>query len=201
MPPTISGDDHREREQRVLGVGQDGVDVLRGEVAEQREQRRPHPRAEDAVRRELPVGHPRAAGDERGQRPDEADEAADQDRLAAVSGEVVLDLLEPLRRDPQPRPVPHHPVAAEPLAEQEAAGVAEEGAEPDDSDRQHDRGRALAGDGAGEHDDRLARRDRARRTRRSRGRRGCRRSGRSTSRASPRRPRAASGRRRREAPA
>ena len=48
------------------------------------------------------VAHARAAGDERRQRPDQPDEAPDQDRLAAVAGEVALDLLEALGRDPQP---------------------------------------------------------------------------------------------------
>ena len=57
----------------------------RGEVAEQREGRRPQPGAEHAVGQERPVRHPRAAGDERRQRADQADEAPDQDRLAAVA--------------------------------------------------------------------------------------------------------------------
>ena len=57
-------------------------------VAEQAERRRPQPGAEHAVRDEGAVAHPRAAGDERRQRPDEPDEATDQDRLAAVAAEV-----------------------------------------------------------------------------------------------------------------
>ena len=73
------------------------------EVAEQRERRRPEPGAEDAVRDEGAVAHPRAAGDERGQRSHQTDEAPDQDRLAAVAREVVLDLLEALVGDPHLR--------------------------------------------------------------------------------------------------
>ena len=56
--------------------------LLASSVAEQRERRRPQPGAEDAVGDEGPVAHPRAAGDERRQRPHQADEAPDQDRLA-----------------------------------------------------------------------------------------------------------------------
>ena len=82
------------------------------------------PGAEDAVGREVPVGHLAAAGDERRQRADQADEAADQDRLAAVAGEVALDLLEALVSDPEALAVPDEEVAAEPRAEQEADRVA-----------------------------------------------------------------------------
>ena len=70
-----------------------------------RRSRGPEAGADDAVRDEAPVGQPRGAGDERRQRADEADEAADQDRLAAVPVEVALHLLEPLLRDLDARAV------------------------------------------------------------------------------------------------
>ena len=78
-----------------------------------------------AVGDEGAVAHPRAAGDERGEGAHEADEAADEDRLAAVAGEVVVDLLEALVADPEPRPVAQEEVAAEPAADEEAGRVAE----------------------------------------------------------------------------
>ena len=64
--------------------------------------------------RKCAVAHPRAAGDERGERADEADEAPDQDRLPAVAREVGLDLGEALGRDPHLGPVAEDEVAPEP---------------------------------------------------------------------------------------
>ena len=96
------------------------VEALGEEVAEQRERCRPQPGAEDAVGDERPVAHPRAAGDERRQRANEADEATDQDRLAAVALEVGLDLSEALAGDPHPGAVAKHEVPSQPGADQEA---------------------------------------------------------------------------------
>ena len=75
------------------------------DVAEDAEERGPRAAADDAVRDEAPVGEPGRAGDERRERAHEPDEAADQDRLAAVPVEVALHLLEPLVRDLHARAV------------------------------------------------------------------------------------------------
>ena len=53
-------------------------------------------------------------------------------------------------------PCSSDPAAPQPGAQEVAARVPEEGGQPDDPDRQHDRRRPLAGDRAGDHDDRLA---------------------------------------------
>ena len=75
------------------------------DVAEDAEERGPRAAPDDAVRDEAPVREPGRPGDERRQRADEPDEAADQDRLAAVPVEVPLHLLEPLVRDLHARAV------------------------------------------------------------------------------------------------
>ena len=137
------------------------VDVLGDEVAEEGERRRPEARSEHAVGDERAVRHPRAAGDERRQRPYEADEPPDQDRLAAVALEVRLHLGEALLGDPHLRPVPQHEPAPQPLAEQEAHRVARPGAEPDDRQHQDDRVLALAGERAADDHRRLAGEDEA----------------------------------------
>src|SRR6201999_4227031 len=116
----------------------------------------PEAGAKDAEGDEGAVAHPRAAGDERGEGADQADEAADEDGLAAVAREVVLDFFEALVADPDPRPVAEHELAPEPAAEEEAGRVAEPGREPGDRDQQVDVDRALAGDGAAEQHHRLA---------------------------------------------
>ncbi len=79
-----------------------------------------------------------------------------EDRLAAVAGEVVLDLLEALVADPDPRPVAQDEPAPEAAADEEARRVAGPGGEPGDRDQQVDVDRALAGDGAAEQHHRLA---------------------------------------------
>jgi hypothetical protein len=63
--------------------------------------------------------HLRRAGHERRERAHEPDEAADEDRLASVAGEVPLDLLDSLSGELDPRAVLDEEVAAEPAAEQE----------------------------------------------------------------------------------
>src|SRR5581483_1513223 len=154
------GDDHRDRdpedEAPLAGELRGAVEALRGEVADQGEGRRPEAGAEDAEGDELAVAHARAAGHERRQRPHEADEAADQDRLAAVVLEVGLDAGEALARDPERWAVAEHEVAPQPPPEQEARRVARPGADPDHRDRRHDRGLALAGDRPAEQDGGLA---------------------------------------------
>ena len=74
-----------------------------------------------------------------------------------MAGEVVLDPREALVRDPHPRAVAQDELPPQPAAEQEAHRIARQGAEPDDPDRQHDRGLALSGDRAAEDHHRLAR--------------------------------------------
>ena len=137
------------------------VDVLRDQVAEQGEPGRPETCTEDAVRQEGRVAHSRAAGDERGEGADEADEAPDQDRLAAVALEVRLDLGEALRRDPQLRSVAEDEVPPEPGAKDEAHRVTGPGAEPDHRDHQLDRVLTLAGERPADDHRRLAGEDEA----------------------------------------
>ena len=102
-------DDHRHRhaeaEDRLSDEVRDLVERAPEQVAEHAEERGPEAGADDAVRDEAPVGEPRRAGDERRERPHQPDEAADQDRLAAVAVEVALDLLEPLLGDLEARAV------------------------------------------------------------------------------------------------
>ena len=155
---TAGDDDDQGRQQegafgRVLAGG---LDAAREEVADEDVGAGPEPGAEDAVGDEGAVAHPGAAGDERGEGADQADEAADEDRLAAVAGEVVLDLFEALVADPEPGAVLDHELAAEAAADEEAGRVAEPGREPGDGDQQVDVDRALAGDGAAEQHHRLA---------------------------------------------
>ena len=108
---------------------------------------------------ELAQRHPRGAGDERRDRADEADEAADQDRHPAAALEEALDVLEALLGDLHARAVADHEVAAEPAAEHVGGEVAGDGAGPDDRDQDGERDHALARDEAADDDRRLARRD------------------------------------------
>ena len=153
-------DDHRHRhpepEDRLADDVRHLVERAPEDVAERAEERRPQPAADDAVRDEAPVGQPRGAGDERRERPHQSDEAADQDRLAAVALEVGLDLLEPLLRDLEARPVALEEAAPEPAADVEAGGVAEDGAGPDQPDQREQLDLALPCDNAGRDHDRLA---------------------------------------------
>ena len=64
---------------------------------------------------------------------DEADEAPDEDRLAAVAVEERLDLLQPLLGDLHRGAVLDQEVAAEPPAEVVARAVAGDRARPDDA--------------------------------------------------------------------
>ena len=105
---------------------------------------------------EAPVGQPRRTGDERRQRPDEANETPDQDGLAPVPVEVRLHLLEPRLRDLETRPVFLEEAASKPLADEEAGGVAEHGGQPDEPDQGEQIDRALPGHDSGRNDDRLA---------------------------------------------
>src|SRR5680860_1406323 len=157
------GDDDQRAEQEgaAAGVLGGGVDAAREEVADQDVGAGPEPGAEDAVGDEGAVAHLRAAGDERRQGADDADPAADEDRLAAVPGEVVLDPLEALAADPEAGPVAEHEAAAEAAADEEAGRVAHPGGEPGDRDQDVDVDRALAGDGAAEQHRRLAGHDQA----------------------------------------
>ena len=153
-------DDHRDRhaesEHRLPDQVRHLVERAPEDVAERAEERRPEAAADDAVRDEAPVGKPGRAGDERRQRPDQPDEAADQDRLAAVALEVGLDLLEPLLGDLEARPVPLEEAAAEAPADVEAGGVAEHCAGPDEADQRQQLDLALTRDHARRYHDRLA---------------------------------------------
>ena len=97
--PTTTTISVAEQEGALAGVLGGALDAAREEVAEEDVGAGPEPGAEDAVGDEGAVAHPRAAGDEGREGADEADEAADEDRLAAVAGEVVLDLFEALVAD------------------------------------------------------------------------------------------------------
>ncbi len=153
-------DDHRHRqaeaEDRLSHEMRDPVERAPEHVAERAEERGPEAGADDAVRDEAPVREPRRAGDERRERPDQADEAPDQDRLASVALEVGLHLLEPRLGDLEARAVFLEETASKPLADEEAGGVAEYGGQPDDPDQGEQVDRALPGHYSGGYDDRLA---------------------------------------------
>ena len=110
---------------RVLGGG---VDAAREEVADQDVGAGPEPTAEDAVGEEVAVAHPRAAGDEGREGPHQADEATDEDRLAAVAGEVVLDPFEALVTDTKAGAMLEDELATEAAADEEACRVSAQAA-------------------------------------------------------------------------
>src|SRR5262249_51643454 len=114
---------------------------------------------EDAEGREVPVRHLAAAGYERREGANQPDEAADQDRPAAVTGEVVLDLLEARLADPEPLAVLDQEAAPEPGTEHEADRVAREGAEPGDRQDHRQGDVPLTRDRPAEHHRELARSD------------------------------------------
>ena len=89
-------------------------------------------------------------------RADDADEAPDEDRLAAVLVEEALDLLQALLGDVDARAVALEEPAAQPAAEHEAREVAGDGARPDDRDQRDEADLPLAGDDAADDDRRLA---------------------------------------------
>jgi hypothetical protein len=155
------GDRHAEAERRLAGYVGHLVERLPEDVAEHAEGGRPEPAADDAVRDEAAIGQARRPDDERRQSAHESDEAADQDRLAAVTLEVRLDLLEPLLVDLHLRPVPQDEAATEATTDEEARGVAEDRRGPDDPDQHDQADLALAGDHAADDHDRLAGRDEA----------------------------------------
>src|SRR3954454_6929419 len=126
--------DHAESERGATGDLRDLVERAPEDVADQAEGRAPEPGAHDAVGQEAAVGHPRGAGDERRERADEPEEAADHDRLAAMPIEVVLDLVEALLGDADLRPVPEHELPADLVADEEARAVAGNRTDPHDSD-------------------------------------------------------------------
>ena len=175
--------DQRERERTVREVLRRRAERVVERVAHERERCRPRRGAEQRPREEGAQAHARRAGEERGDRAHEADEAPDQDRLAAVAVEELLDALEPRRGDAEPRAVRDQEAPPEAAAEPEAREVAERGGDPRDQ-------RASA---AGRRRPRPRRRRRARprsrpgrrarRTRRSRGTRARRRARRSRRRA------------------
>ena len=89
------------------------LDAAREEIADEDVGAGPKAGAEDAVGDEGAVAHAGAAGDEGSEGAHETDEAADEDRLAAVAGEVVLDLFEAFVANPEAGPVLEHELAAE----------------------------------------------------------------------------------------
>src|SRR5205814_1113831 len=130
----------------------DAVERLVEEVAEEDVRRAPQTGAEDAVGEEGAVRHPRRSGDERSDRANESDEAADEDRLAAVPLEEAVDLLQPLVADLHLRAMPFEELTAEPAADEEARAVAGDAARPHDREEGDDPDRAPAGDhSADEH--------------------------------------------------
>ncbi len=164
--PANQVDDHDDRADRPtedqdtpLGPLDHRLDVVREDVAEHAEECRPEAGADDVVRHEAPVGHIRRAGDERCEGPHEANEAADQDRLAAVLVHVALNLLEPRFGDLQACAVLDHELAAESAAEPEAHRIAHEGGKPDEADQETDVDLALAGDNASDDHGCFARSD------------------------------------------
>ena len=106
-------------------------------------------------------GDVRGAGEERRDRPCDADEAPEDDRLAAVAVEDPLDALDHGRRDVEARAVARQELAPEPAAEQVAGRVAGGGCEPDEPEERDDRDVAVARDRAAEHDRQLARHEQA----------------------------------------
>jgi hypothetical protein len=152
-------DDHRHREpeaeDRLSHEVRDLVERAPKQVADRAEERGPEAGADDAVRDEAPVREARRAGDERCQRPDEADEAPDQDRLAPVAIEVRLHLLQARLGDLETRAMSLEEPPSEPLADEEAGGVAKHRGQPDDPDQREQVDRALPGHDPGRHDDRL----------------------------------------------
>src|SRR5262249_34293509 len=83
--PDRDAHDDPEDEQPLADDLGDLVEALSREVPRQDQPRRPEPRAEDAEGREVPVRHLAAAGYERREGANQPDEAADQDRPAAVT--------------------------------------------------------------------------------------------------------------------
>src|SRR5262249_38196970 len=128
---------------------------------EQRERRAPEPRAEDVRRNEPAEWHPARASEERRDCAHQANEPAEEDRLATVTSEEHLDLLYTRLGDVDPRPVSQQEIPAQPPAELEAREVAGDGARPDDRDQRDDVDPALTGDDATDEDHGLARRDQA----------------------------------------
>src|SRR6185503_10489746 len=131
------------------------------DVAEQAPGGAPQAGAEHIVRKEAFVADPGCAGQERHQRPHEADPAADEHRLSAVSLEERLDLLEALFGDSDPGSVLERKVASQAAAEQETDRVTGDAGGPRDPDQELDRERALPREHAAEDDRELARRDEA----------------------------------------
>ena len=154
-------DHRREREQAARDVGRQLVERVPEDVAERGEGRRPGAGAEHVVGQEPAQRHPARAGDERRQRADEADEAADQDRRAAALLEEALDLREPVLGDLQPLAVAQQPRPPEPAPQRVGRQVTGDRARPHDADQDEQRDLALAGHHAADDHRRLARRDEA----------------------------------------
>src|SRR3954452_18424561 len=154
-------DEDAEHERGPAGDPCDLLERAIEEVADQDVHGRPQARAEDAVRDEVAIAHPRRAGDERRHRPDETDEAADQDRLAAVALEVALDHFEALVRDLEPRAMALEEGPPEAAPDEEARGVARDAAQPDEREQRDERDGALPSDDTADDDRELARRDQA----------------------------------------
>jgi hypothetical protein len=162
IEPDDAGDDddrRAEREGALLGVVQDAVEALPEDVAEDQQHRRPAAGAEDVVGQEAPDRHSRGAGQERVDRADQADEAPEEDRLAAVAVEERLDGVDALLGQLELRPVREQELAPEPPAGEEADEVAQDRARPRDPDHDDERDRPLAGDDAAEDEEGLAGRD------------------------------------------
>ena len=145
-------DDEAEGEHRLSGDVRHLVEAAPEDVSQNAEGGGPEAGAHDAEGDEAPVGEPRGPGDERSERPNESDEAADEDRLAAVTVEVALHLLQALMRDLHPRPVALQEPAPEAAPDVEARGVAEHGADPHEADQRQQVDLSLPRDhAAGDH--------------------------------------------------
>ena len=128
------GDRDAERERRLPRDARDPVERPVEDESQDREERGPQPAADDAEREEAAVAESRRPGNEGRQRPHEPDEPADQDRLPAVALEVGLDLAQALLVDLEPWAVPDDEAAPKPAADEEAGGVAQHAADPDEAD-------------------------------------------------------------------
>src|SRR5579862_611312 len=158
-PDDRGDEDGPEAELALTRQLERAVDALPADEAERREGGCPQTGADGVDEREAAKRHPRRAGDERGEGTDDPDEPADEDRLAAVGGEVALRPRQPGRRHAERTPVTKSPAAADCTAERVPGDVAGEGGEPNDDDQRREVDVAAAGDQAAEDDRELARRN------------------------------------------
>ena len=158
--PADHDDERAEREGAARHVGREPVDRAPEHEAEHAERDRPQAGGEHVVGQEPAQRHPRGAGDERHQRPHEAEEAPDDDHHRAALLEDALDLLEPLLGDlraaGRARAASRGPSGGR--ARRTVTSPATH-ARPHDRDQRQQRDLALAGDQPADDHRGLARRD------------------------------------------